>query len=107
MDTARFFMETRMGRKSRRKPGPVSRQVEYAHNLVGFLVRYFPAFMTSIFMCIFSIATATAVITQTYFRDDLDNGSYSALFIMAASVILTVGGFLDRKSTRLNSSHWE
>ncbi|MGN2410440.1 hypothetical protein [Pseudomonas syringae] len=83
-----------MGKKSRSKPGPVSQQVEYAHNLVGFLARYFPSFMCSIFMCIFSIATATAVITKTYFRDDLDNGSYSALFIMAASVILTVGGFL-------------
>lgn len=83
-----------MGRKSRSKRGPVDPKVMYRFNIFAFMPRYFPVFMGSIFMVIFSLSTATSQVSYTWFRHIEATGEYQAMFLIGASVVLTFGGFM-------------
>jgi ABC-type multidrug transport system fused ATPase/permease subunit len=83
-----------LGKQSRGKRGPVDAKVRYGHDLVAFLIRYFPSFMGSIFMCMFSIALATVQVFQAHLDHDPQRASYMVIFLLGASTVLTLSGFM-------------
>lgn len=83
-----------MGKKSRHKPGPFDPKAMHRFNVFSFMPRYFPLFMFSIFMTIFSLATAASQASYTWFRQVEAAGEYQAMFLIAAAVVLGFGGFM-------------
>lgn len=83
-----------MSKKHRDKTREEVRKAGYFWDPLALLARYFPTFICSIFMCIFSIVMATVLVTRTWFSDHPQRAAYSWLFMMGASLMLTTGGFL-------------
>lgn len=83
-----------MGKQSRNKPGPFDPKAMHRFNVFSFMPRYFPLFMFSIFMTIFSLATATSQASYTWFKQVEAAGEYQAMFLIAAAVVLGFGGFM-------------
>jgi hypothetical protein len=74
--------------------GVDDRQAVYFWDHLAFLARYFPSFICSIFMCMFSIAIATSLVSRAYLDGNPQGTLYSWLFMMGASLVLTSAGFL-------------
>ena len=83
-----------MSNKAHDERSPLERRSMYFWDLFAFLARYFPSFITTIFMCIFSIVLATVLVTQAWFSLHPQRGVYSIAFLLSASAVLTCGGFL-------------
>ncbi|MDF2640829.1 MAG: hypothetical protein K0R45_101 [Pseudomonas sp.] len=83
-----------MGRKTRPAAHQHDRTAAHYWDALAFLARYFPSFITTIFMCIFSIVLATVLVTQAWFSLHPQRGVYSIAFLLSASAVLTCGGFL-------------
>lgn len=83
-----------MGKKNRNRSGEADRESVYFWDFLAFLVRYFPSFISSIFMCVFSIALATVQVFQTHFGHDPLWTSYMVMFLLGASTVLTLSGFM-------------
>lgn len=66
----------------------------HRYDLAALLRRYYPVFIFSNFMTIFSIVAATSLATRTWVQHVEDKASYSVMFLMAASLILCFGFFL-------------
>lgn len=89
-----FDEEIQLGKKNRYASDENDRKSGYYWDFLAFLVRYFPSFIGSIFMCIFSIVLATVQVIQTHFSHDPQRSSYMVIVLLAASTVLTSGGFL-------------
>ncbi|VVM47092.1 hypothetical protein PS634_00610 [Pseudomonas fluorescens] len=83
-----------MGKQSRNKPAPLDPKLMYFYAPYTFRARYFPMFMFSIFMCIFSLAITTSIITQAWFGHDRDASMDAFKLMMGTSVIMSAGGIL-------------
>lgn len=86
--------EKKLSKKQRDTSGEDGRKSAYYWDFLAFLRRYFPSFISSIFMCIFSIALATVQVFQTHFSHDSQRASYMVGFLLVASTVLTLGGFM-------------
>ncbi|MEE5129851.1 hypothetical protein V2J82_05310 [Pseudomonas alliivorans] len=83
-----------MGKQSRNKPGPLDPKLMYFYTPYTFRARYFPVFMFSMFMCIFSLAITTSIVTQAWFAHDRDASMDTFKLMMGTSVIMSAGGIL-------------
>ncbi|WP_122868264.1 hypothetical protein [Pseudomonas viridiflava] len=83
-----------MGKQSRNKPRSLDPKLMYFYAPYTFRARYFPMFMFSIFMCIFSLAIMTSIITQAWFGHDRDASMDAFKLMMGTSVIMSAGGIL-------------
>lgn len=83
-----------MSKKNRDASGGNDRKSVYYWDFLAFLVRYFPSFISSIFMCMFSIALATVQVFQTRLGHDPLWTSYMVIFLLGASTVLTLSGFM-------------
>ncbi|KPW97832.1 hypothetical protein [Pseudomonas syringae pv. coryli] len=82
----------KLGRQSRNKPGPLDPKLMYFYAPHNFRARYFPMFMFSIFMCIFSLAITTSIVTQAWFAHDRDASMDTLRLMMGTSLIMSAGG---------------
>jgi hypothetical protein len=83
-----------LGKKKRDTFGENDRKSVYFWDFFAFLARYFPSFICSIFMCVLSIALATVQVFQTHLGHDPQRASYMVIFLLGASTVLTLGGFM-------------
>ncbi|AHG43314.1 hypothetical protein N018_25005 [Pseudomonas syringae CC1557] len=64
------------------------------HNYYAFRARYFPSFLGSMFLTLFSVVIATSQVSHIWFGDVADIGLYQAMFLIGASMVLAFAGLM-------------
>lgn len=68
----------------------------YTHDLKAFLARYFPTFIGTFFLAVFSMSGAVSLAGSTYFKDQVQTqvADFTLISALILSVILCFGNFM-------------
>ncbi|CAK9892386.1 MULTISPECIES: hypothetical protein [Pseudomonas] len=65
-----------------------------SQDYAAFMTRYFPTFICTFFLSLFSLACAVTLWTDTHLRNHPDNSAYSVGLMASSIVLLCLGNFL-------------
>lgn len=68
--------------------------MNYTHDLQAFLARYFPTFICTFFLAVFSISSAIALVSSAWFREHPNGANYTLIAALSLTVVLCFATFM-------------
>jgi hypothetical protein len=68
--------------------------MNYTDGLRDFLARFFPTFISTFFLALFSLSCAISLVGSTYFRGHPLEARYTLVAVIAVTVLLCFGNFM-------------